>query len=212
MSSPWSTTAGCQWACSTSSACGGRGCNVARLPLMSAVPIPALQGPGRPQDPRESKLIEWFAYDTETGELYMTFKGFGQFDQNRGTATLSRIRVQYDTKSTEQQPARTIQVFANRCAAEGLKSDDGTQKWVLKFTEGLWVLMDDDVRLWTSEGTLESSTKILKCPGTTHFVHFTWPPTIDLASALVFMDPKEMGWLRPFGAPEPDLELVGDDF
>jgi lipopolysaccharide export system protein LptA len=181
--------------------------------LISALLIASSQEPVRHKDPQETKPINWRAYDTETGELFLEFNGYGQLDQNRGTASLTRIEVRYDTKATQEQPAHTIHVYANRCAAEGLRSsEDGGQKFVLKFTEGLWVMMDDDVRLWTSEGTLESHSKVLKCPGTTHLVHFQWPASLDLASALVFMDPKEMAWLRAFGAPEPDLELVGDDF
>ena len=150
--------------------------------------------------------------DTETGEYVGDFSGFGNVDLAKESGTFERAHVRYFTPPKKNQPSHTIHLFANRCTFEGVGRVGDQGKAKFHFTDGLRVFVDDDVRLWTPEGTFDYQTLTLTCPRKTRLVRFKWPPQIDLASSLVFMDPQEMEWLRLFGAPEPFFEFSGDDF
>jgi lipopolysaccharide export system protein LptA len=150
--------------------------------------------------------------DTETGEYVGDFSGFGNVDLAKESGTFERAHVRYFTQPKKNQPSHTIHLFANRCMFEGVGRVGDRGKAKFHFTESLRVFVDDDVRLWTPEGTFDYQTLTLTCPRKTRLVRFRWPPEITLAAALVFMDPHEMEWLRLFGAPEPIFEFSGDDF
>jgi hypothetical protein len=169
------------------------------------------------QEPRngDSQKAEWFGFsikDTETGEYRAQVTGLGKGDFEKGTAELTRVHVRYFIRPTQHEPGHRLSLFANTCVAEGIGREGSSGKEQFRFSNGLRVLIDDQDRLWTSEGTFDMHKQVLKCPKTTHLVRIPWPAKLDLPSTLAFMDPQELEWLRLFGAPQPEFELVGDEF
>ncbi len=186
------------------------------LLLISAAFLANLQDPP-PKPAPNPQSGKWFGpitiRDTDSGEFLAEFSGFGDVDLEKGSGVFEQGHVLFYTKATEEKDrGHVVHLFSNRCDVDDLSRSGTRGRGQFRFTEGLRAVVDDEVRFWTSEGTFDMQTKTLRCPKSTRLVHFTWPPKVDLASALLFMDPQEMGWLRLFGAPEPDFELVGEDF
>ena len=189
-----------------------------RALLLIALPLAVgLQEPPRNGDGQKPEWFDFSIMDPETGERRARITGLGKGDPEKATAELTRVQVQFHTRPNQREPGQrepshTLHLFANACRMENVGGEESAGKAIFKFSEGLRVLVDDEVRLWTLEGTFDLQKQVLKCPKTTHLVRFEWPPQLDLASALAFMDPQEMEWLRLFGAPEPYFELVGEEF
>jgi len=191
-----------------------RGCDVLRLILISAALAALFQDP--PNGGQEDRSSEWFdvtVKDPISHEIEIVVSGVGKkVDYENGAGVLDRVHVTVYTKPTDSEPAHKIHLFSNKCAFEGISPGGESGKGVLRFSEGLRCILDDSMRLWTTEGTFDVRTRSLFCPKATRLVHFAWPPQLDLASALLFMDPQDLEWLGAFGAPEPDFELAGEEF
>ena len=178
---------------------------LARL-LIAIAAAAALQDAGGKDEPFDFRIN-----DPETGEIRALFSGVGKFDHVAGTGTSRRMHATFYTKPTSREQSHEIHMMSANCELEGLGQEGGSDKAMVRFSGGLRVTIDDEVRMWTPEGVLDVHKQTLKCPKTTHLVRFKWPEKLDLASALTFMDPQEE-WLRMFGAPEPLFEFVGEDF
>jgi hypothetical protein len=182
--------------------------------ILAAVLISLLAGIQEPRN-GDSQRAEWFGFtieDTETREERARVTGLGKADFEKGTAELARVHVRYFIRPSQGEPGHRLHLFANACKIEGIGREGSSGKEHFRFSDGLRVLIDDEDRLWTSEGTFDMQKQVLKCPKTTHLVRVRWPAKLDLASTLAFMDPQELNWLRLFGAPDPVFELVGDEF
>ncbi|HEU4338632.1 MAG TPA: hypothetical protein VFS19_01070 [Planctomycetota bacterium] len=178
---------------------------LARL-LIAIAAAAALQDPPGKDEPFDIAIT-----DPETGEYLALLNGVGRFDHVAGTGTARRMHATIFTKPSSSDPSHRIHLFSATSRLEGVGKEGGGGKATVRFSGGLRVLIDDEVRMWTSEGVLDVQKQTLKCPKTTHLVRYKWPQKLDLASALTFMDPQEE-WLRLFGAPEPLFEFVGNEF
>ena len=152
--------------------------------------------------------------DPDTGEVELMFSGVRrEFDQEKGLVVLDQLELVLYSKPTRNEPkGHDIRLYASHCVVEGVGRADAKGQEVFRFSGGLRGFLDQDVRLWASEGTFDRRTKILHCPKMTRLVHFTWPADVNLLSMLVFAGPPEMEWLQLAGAPAPDFELVGEEF
>ena len=177
-----------------------------RLLLTAALLLPGFQDP----DPRTQDLdsFNFVVTDPESKEIRAEFSGF----REKVSGDLQRVHVTVYTRPSKTQEAHTIHLFSDRCVAEGVGHGESRGKGVFRFSGGLRGFVDDEVRLITTEGMFDMQTQTLHCPKATRLVQYRWPPKLDLASALVFMDPTEMDWLEAFGAPAPVFELAGEDF
>ncbi|HZL71797.1 MAG TPA: hypothetical protein VFC86_05010 [Planctomycetota bacterium] len=182
------------------------------LPLIAAALLAGLQDEHRNGDSQKSEWFDFTITDPQTGERFARITGRGKGDHEKATAELTRVQVEFHTRPSQREPSHTIHLFANTCRMENVGGEESAGKAFFTFSDGLRVMVDDEVRLWTSEGTFDLQKQLLKCPKSTRLVRFMWPPQLDLASALAFMDPQEMDWLRLFGAPDPQFELAGEEF
>jgi len=157
-------------------------------------------------------------YDPDTGAIEGQISGHGtaNFDPKLETGELIEGDFTYYYEpgnakpGNSKRPTRKIQLLFNRCNIGRIEKGD-QKHHSFQCTGGVRGFLDEDVRFWTEEASMDYLTKVVHCPKPIRLVHYAWPLEFDVATFLAFLGPKESAWLHLFGGPRPNLILRGDD-